>query len=84
MKAHRNSEFNRFTSALRAVLSVSHEEMKRRLEEEKRAQAGKSKRGPSRQRFTKHQGLSTAELSTFRGTDRANNLPAYPFLESLT
>jgi hypothetical protein len=44
MKPQPNSEFDRFTAALRKVLSVPHEEMKRRLEEDKRLRAAKGRR----------------------------------------
>ena len=50
MRQAQNSEFDKFSSALRSVLSVSHDEMKRRLEAEKLSQAGKPKRGPKPKR----------------------------------
>src|ERR1017187_6967440 len=38
----------------------------------------------SRRRFREHQELSSKALPAFRGTDRPDNLPAYPFPENLT
>jgi len=39
-----NSEFDRFTTALRKVLSVPQEEIKRRLEEDKRRRMANGRR----------------------------------------
>ena len=50
MKAQKNIEFAKFQGALRTVLSVSHEELQRRLEQEKTAKAGALKRGPRPQK----------------------------------
>jgi hypothetical protein len=50
MKAQKNTEFDKFQGALRTVLSVSHEELRRRLEQEKMAKEGMPKRGPKPQR----------------------------------
>jgi hypothetical protein len=41
-----STEYGIFTSALRKVLQVSKSDLNRMLEEEKRANAGKPKRGP--------------------------------------
>lgn len=46
MKAEKNTEFEKFQGALRTVLSVSHQELQRRLEQEKTAKEGTPKRGP--------------------------------------
>jgi hypothetical protein len=44
MKPQPNSEFGRFTAALRKILSVPPEEMKRRLEEDKRLRAASGRK----------------------------------------
>jgi hypothetical protein len=44
MKPQQNSEFDRFTTALRKILSVPHEEMQRRLEEDKRLRTAKGRK----------------------------------------
>lgn len=41
-----SEEFKNFDNAVRQVLSVSKEELHRRIEAEKQANAGKPKRGP--------------------------------------
>ena len=46
MKSNTNREFDRFSDALRQVLSVSHAQLKRGLDEEKRLHSGRPKRGP--------------------------------------
>jgi hypothetical protein len=40
------SEADRFDAGVRRILSVSHDELKRREEQWKRERAGKAKRGP--------------------------------------
>lgn len=45
-KAKHSTEYENFDNAMRHVLQVSKEELQRRLEAEKRANAGKPKRGP--------------------------------------
>jgi hypothetical protein len=44
--AQHSTEFENFDNAMRRVLHVSKEELQRRLEAEKQANAGKPKRGP--------------------------------------
>lgn len=44
--AKSNAEFENFDNAMRQVLHVSKEELERRLEAEKLANAGRPKRGP--------------------------------------
>jgi hypothetical protein len=46
MKPEPSTEFRNFENVTRRVLSVSKEEIQRRLEAEKLANAGKPKRGP--------------------------------------
>jgi hypothetical protein len=41
-----DSEFEKFDNAMRRVLTVSKAELKRRIEADKLANAGKPKRGP--------------------------------------
>jgi hypothetical protein len=41
-----NAEFQNFDNAVRRVLSVSKEELQRRIEADKLAHAGQKKRGP--------------------------------------
>jgi hypothetical protein len=52
MKAEKNTEFEKFQGALRTVLSVSHQELQRRLEQEKMAKEGMPKRGPKPRKVT--------------------------------
>jgi len=46
MKAKTLTPFQNFTKAVDALMRVPHTEIKKALEEEKRANAGKPKRGP--------------------------------------
>jgi hypothetical protein len=46
MKAKPLSPFQNFTNAVDALMRVPHSEIKQALEQEKRANAGKTKRGP--------------------------------------
>lgn len=46
MKAKTMTPFQTFTHAVDALMRVPHSEIKRALEQEKRANAGKPKRGP--------------------------------------
>ena len=41
-----NAEFEKFDTGVRKILSVSHDEVKRREEQWKRDRAGKAKPGP--------------------------------------
>ncbi|HEY7097451.1 MAG TPA: hypothetical protein VH437_12050 [Terriglobales bacterium] len=46
MQAKNSANYERFTSALKKVLQVSKTDLNRMLEDERRANAGKPKRGP--------------------------------------
>lgn len=46
MTTSHSSDYERFSTALRKVLQVSKTDLNRMMEEEKRANAGKPKRGP--------------------------------------
>jgi hypothetical protein len=50
----KSKEYSNFENALGRVLRVSHEELKRRIEAEKRTHANQQKRGPKPKNVSGH------------------------------